>query len=160
MKNINDLLSELGRIFAYDLERFRDLWLTQFDAFVDYTMVFEKLIYIVGMGNPEVEKKAVGILEEFITSRLKSYEEWKSSAWLAHELGRVISEELSRTHAKLQGLIPQLVRKIREDLCCMDLLAFLSFDEIVSDYSRIIGDIVEIFSYSKTKKFSRSVCFY
>ena len=83
MKNINDLLSELGRIFAYDLERFRDLWLTQFDAFVDYTMVFEKLIYIVGMGNPEVEKKAVGILEEFITSRLKSYEEWKSSAWLA-----------------------------------------------------------------------------
>jgi len=155
MKNINDLLPELGRIFAYDLERFKDLWLTQFDAFVDYTMVFEKLIYIVGLGNPEVEEKAVEIVEEFIASRQKPYEEWKSSNWLVHELGRVIGEELSKTHAKLQSLMQKLVRKICEDSRYME--AFLPFDEIVSDYSSIIGHIVEIFSYPDTETVSEAL---
>jgi hypothetical protein len=106
MRKLNELLPELGRIFAYDLERFKDLWLTQFDTFVDYVMTFEKLIYIVGMGNPEVEERALKIVEEFIASRQKSYEEWKSSNWLVHELGQVIGEELKRTHAKLQDLMP------------------------------------------------------
>ena len=149
MKKLNDLLPELGRIFAYDLERFIDLWLTQFDTFVDYVMTFEKLIYIVGMGNPEVEERALKIVEEFIASRQKPYEEWKSSNWLVHELGQVIGEELNRTHAKLQSLLPQLVRRICEDSRYME--AFLPFDEIVSDYSRIIGDIVEIFSFPDTE---------
>lgn len=94
------------------------------------------------------------ILEEFITSRQKPYEEWKSSNWLAHELGRVIGEELNRTHAKLQSLLPQLVRRICEDSRYMEV--FLSFDEIVSDYSRIIDHIVEIFSYPDTETISEA----
>jgi len=96
----------------------------------------------------------VKILEEFITSRQKPYEEWKSSNWLAHELGRVIGEELNRTHAKLQSLLPQLVRRICEDSRYMEV--FLSFDEIVSDYSRIIDHIVEIFSYPDTETISEA----
>jgi hypothetical protein len=155
MKKLHDLLPELGRIFAYDLEKFKDLWLTQFDTFVDYTMIFEKLIYTVGLGDQEVEKKVAEILEEFITSRQRPYEEWKSSAWLAHELGRVIGEELHKTHAKLQSLLPQLVRRICEDSRYMEV--FLPFDEIVSDYSRIIGDIVEIFSYPDTEAISEAL---
>ncbi len=155
MKELNDLLPELVRIFAHDLERFRDLWLTQFDAFVDYTMAFERLIYIVGLGNPEVEEKALKVVEEFITSRQNSYEEWKSSNWLAHELGRVIGEELSKTHAKLQSLLPKLVRRMCEDSRYMEV--FLPFDEIVSDYSCIIGNIVEIFSYPDTEAVSEAL---
>jgi hypothetical protein len=151
MRNINDLLPELGRIFSHDLERFKDLWLTQFDAFVDYVMTFEKLIYIVGMGNPEVEERVLKIVEEFIASRQKPYEEWKSSNWLVHELGQVIGEELNRMHAKLQDLMPQLVRRMYEDCPSMDPISLFLFDEIVSDYSRIIGDIVEIFSYPDTE---------
>jgi hypothetical protein len=155
MKDINGFFPELGRIFAYDLERFKDLWLTQFDAFVDYTMAFEKLIYIVGLGNPKVEEKAVEIVGEFITSRQRDYEEWKSSNWLAHELGRVIGEELSKTHARMQRLMPKLVRRMCEDSRYME--TFLPFDEIVSDYSRIIGDIVEIFSYPDTENVSEAL---
>ncbi|MFZ8862456.1 MAG: hypothetical protein ACO2PP_18395 [Thermocrinis sp.] len=108
----------------------------------------------VGLGNQKVEEKIVKILEEFITSRQKPYEEWKSSNWLAHELGRVIGEELNRTHAKLQSLLPQLVRRICEDSRYMEV--FLSFDEIVSDYSRIIDHIVEIFSYPDTETISEA----
>jgi hypothetical protein len=155
MEKFEDLLPELGRIFAYDLERFRDLWFTQFDTLVDYAMVFEKLIYTVGLGNQEVEKRVAEILEEFIASRQKSYEEWKSSTWLTHELGRVIGEELNRTHAKLQSLLPQLVRRICED--CRYMEALLPFDEIVSDYSRIIGNIVEIFSYPDKETVSETL---
>jgi hypothetical protein len=154
MEKLEDLLPELGRTFAYDLRRFKDLWLTQLDTLVDYAMVFEKLIYIVGMGNPEMEEKAVKTLEAFITSRQSPYEEWKSSNWLAHELGRVIGEELNKTHVKLQNLLPQLVRRICEDSGNMEV--FLPFDEIVSDYSRIIGDIVEIFSYPDTETISEA----
>ena len=108
----------------------------------------------MGLGNQKVEEKIVKILEEFITSRQKPYEEWKSSNWLAHELGRVIGEELNRTHAKLQSLLPQLVRRICEDSRYMEV--FLSFDEIVSDYSRIIDHIVEIFSYPDTETISEA----
>lgn len=155
MKKLNNLLPELGHIFAYDLERFRDLWLTQLDTLVDHAMVLEKLIYIAGLGNQEVEKKAVEVLEEFLASRQKPYEEWKSSAWLAHELGRVIGEELNKTHTKLQSLLPQLVRRICEDSRYMEV--FLPFDEIVSDYSLIIGHIVEIFSYPDTEAVSEAL---
>jgi len=151
MKKLQDILPELGHIFSHDLERFRNLWLTQLDAFVDYVMTFEKLIYIVGMGNPEVEERALKIVEEFIASRQKSYEGWKSSNWLVHELGQVIGEELKRTHAKLQDLMPQLVRRMYEDCPFVDIVSLFLFDEIVSDYSRIIGDIVEIFSYPDTE---------
>jgi len=155
MKKLDEILPEIGRIFAYDLERFKDLWLTQLDCLVDYAMTFEKLIYVVGLGNPKVEEKVVKILEEFITSRQKPYEEWKGSNWLVHELGRVIGEELDRVHAKMQSLLPQLVRRICEDSRYME--AFLPFDEIVSDYSRIIGDIVETFSLPDTEAVSEAV---
>jgi hypothetical protein len=153
MKKLNHLLPELGRIFAYDLKRFENLWFTQFDTLVDYATAFEKLIYIIGMGNPDLEKKAVEIVEEFIVSRQN--EEWKSPSWLVHELRRVVGEGLNRTHAKLQSLIPQLVRKIAEDSRYMEV--FLPFDEIVSDYSHIIGYIVEIFSYPDTEAVSEAL---
>jgi hypothetical protein len=38
-----------------------------------------------------------------------------------------------------------------EDCPFVDLVSLFLFDEIVSDYSRIIGDIVEIFSYPDTE---------
>uniref|UniRef100_A0A7C5X569 Uncharacterized protein n=1 Tax=Thermocrinis ruber TaxID=75906 RepID=A0A7C5X569_9AQUI len=155
MRKLNEILPELGRIFTYDLERFEDLWLTQFDSLVDYTMAFEKLIYVVGIGKPEVERRAVEILEEFIASRQKPYEEWKSSNWLVHELGRVIGEELNKTYAKLQDLMPQLIRRMSEDSRYMEV--FLPFDEIVSDYSHIMNYIVEIFSYPDTEAVSEAL---
>jgi putative lipoic acid-binding regulatory protein len=158
MESIQDLLPELGRILTYDFERFRDLWLTQLDSLVDYTMAFEKLIYVVGLGNPDLEKRVVEVVEEFIASRQKPYEEWKSSGWLAYELGRVVGEELNRTHTKLQTLIPQLVRKIYEEgqSTFLSLSSFFE-DEIISDYSRIISYIVEIFSYPDAEAVSEAL---
>jgi len=68
---------------------------------------------------------------------------------------RVIGEELNRSHAKLRNLLPQLVRRICEDSRYMEV--FLPLDEIVSDYSRIIDYIVEIFSFPDAEAVSKAL---
>jgi putative lipoic acid-binding regulatory protein len=141
MEKLEDLLPELGRIFTYDLERFKDVW---FDVLYNYMAVFDKLFYIVGVENPDLEKRVVEVVKEFIASRQKPYEEWKTYDWLSHELRQVMGEELNRTYDKLRGFVSLLVRRIAEDGRNMGFSR--SFYDIVSDYSLIMDYLMAIFS--------------
>mgnify|MGYP000338328187 CR=1 FL=1 len=142
MEKLEDLLPELGRIFAYDLERFKDVW---FDVLYNYAAVFNKLFYIVGVENPDLKKRVVEVVKEFIVSRQKPYEEWKTYDWLSHELRRVMGEELNRTYDKLRGYVSLLVRRIAEDGRAMGFSR--AFYDIVSDYSLIMDYLMAIFSF-------------
>jgi len=110
-----------------------DVW---FDVLFNYVAVFDKLIHIVGVENPDLEKRVVEVVKEFIVSRQKPYEEWKTYDWLSHELRRVMGEELNRTYDKLRGYVSLLVRRIAEDGRAMGFSR--AFYDIVSDYSLIM----------------------
>ncbi len=142
MEKLEDLLPELGRIFSYDLERYKDFW---FDVLYYYTAVFEKLFHIVGVENPDLERRVVEVVKEFIASRQKPYEEWKHYNWLSHELKRVMGEELNRTYDKLRDLMPLLVRRIAED--GRNMGSSLFFYDMVYDYSLIMDYLMAIFSF-------------
>jgi hypothetical protein len=88
MKKLNDLLPELGRILAHDLERFE---ITRTGILMDYARVFDKLLDVLAAPYP-AEEKAVKVIEEFLTSRQKPCGEWKSPDWLAYSLKQIIEE--------------------------------------------------------------------
>jgi len=142
MEKFEDLLPELGRIFAYDLERFKDYW---FDVLYHYGAAFDKLFYIVGVENPDLEKRVVEVVKEFIASRQKPYEEWKTYHWLSDELKQVMGEGLNRTYEALRGFVSLLVRRIAED--GRNTGFSRSFYDIVSDYSLIMDYLMAIFSH-------------
>jgi len=86
MKKLNDLLPELGRILAHDLERFE---ITRTGILIDYARVFDKLLDVLMAPYP-AEEKAVKVIEEFIASRQKPYGEWRSPDWLAYSLKQIV----------------------------------------------------------------------
>jgi hypothetical protein len=88
MKKLSDLLPELGKILAHDLERFE---ITRMDFLVGYAKVFDKLLDVLESPYP-AEEEAVKVIEEFLASRQKPYGEWKSPDWLAYMLGQVVEE--------------------------------------------------------------------
>ncbi|MFZ8787304.1 hypothetical protein [Thermocrinis sp.] len=96
MEKLEDILPELGRIFAHDLEKFKDDW---FDVLYNYMAVFDKLFYIVGVENPDLEKsmaifshpdidivsEAEEVLEAFIQGK-------ESREGLKYRLGRIVDQ--------------------------------------------------------------------
>jgi len=88
MKKLNDLLPELGRILAHDLERFE---ITRTGILIDYARVFDRLLDVLASPYP-AEEEAAKVIEEFITSRQKPYGEWKSPDWLVYSLKQVVEK--------------------------------------------------------------------
>jgi hypothetical protein len=88
MKKLHDLLPELGRVLAHDLERFE---ITRMGILVDYARVFDKLLDVLESPYP-AEEEAAKVIEEFLASRQKPCGEWKSPDWLAYMLGQAVEE--------------------------------------------------------------------
>ncbi len=88
MEKLDELLPELGKVLAHDLERFE---ITRIDILVGYAKVFDKLLDVLASPYP-AEEEAAKVIEEFIVSRQKPYGEWKSPDWLAYSLKQIVEE--------------------------------------------------------------------
>jgi len=96
-RQFGDILPELAKVMAYDLERFDLSWRRHF---IDYTLAFQKLINILTKLPYEAEEEALKVIEDYIASRQKPYGEWKSPDWLDYMLGQVVERAKKRQRRK------------------------------------------------------------
>jgi hypothetical protein len=96
-RKFGDILPELAKIMAYDLERLDISWRRDF---IDYTLAFQKLIDILIRLPYEAEEEALKVIEEYIASRQKPYGEWKNPDWLDYMLGQVVERAKKRQRRK------------------------------------------------------------
>jgi hypothetical protein len=98
-----DILPELARIMADDLERFDTSWRS---IVIDYTLAFQKLVDILAKLPYETQEEALKVIEEYIASRQKPYGEWKSPDWLEFMLRQIVERAKRRQRRKRQKPLP------------------------------------------------------
>ncbi len=96
-RRFGDILPELAKVMAYDLEYFDTSWRS---ILIDYTLAFQKLVDILARLPYGTEEEAIKVIEEFIASRQKPYGEWKSPDWLEYKLRQIVERAKRRQRRK------------------------------------------------------------
>jgi hypothetical protein len=88
-RQLGDILPELAKIMAYDLEHFDTSWRS---ILIDYSLAFQRLVDILAKLPYGTEEEALRVIKEYIASRQKPYGEWKDADWLEYMLRQIVEK--------------------------------------------------------------------